>query len=410
MKLYLYIARRYIFSFRSFHFISIITFLSIVGITAGVAALICVMSILNGFRDITESQIVGFDPHFRISTKNSQTIKFNDSLLNSIKDASGAESVYPIIQGRVILSNKKNIQPANLLALDPKKLNYTKGLPKRIVHGTFNLLERNGYHNIVVGISLADKLEATSNDTLQIYTPKHIENAISSLNISGGKSARLSGIFRSNVKDYDLSYIFMNFSVGADLFAIPKNTANFIDLRFPSINAALEAQSKIEKLISPDWKFESWKDLNSDLYKVLQFEQMVSFIVLSLIILISAFNVLASLSMTVFEKRRDVSLIKALGADDKFIRKIFISEGIIIGAISTILGVILGLILCFGQNKFGWFHVDETKFIVASIPVLVKSTDIVIIAATAFILSLLATIYPSRRAASFGLIQGLREE
>ncbi|MFC2129860.1 FtsX-like permease family protein [Bacteroidota bacterium] len=410
MKYPLRIALRYIFTKRSFHFITVISIISIIGIVIGVAALISVMSIFNGFREFTEKQLIGFDPHLRISAKEGAWIYNTDSLMTDLTNINEIKQAVPIIRGRTIAINGNNMQVFSLNAVSYEQLSSVSDIANTTIAGTFYIGEINNLPSIVLGVGVANRISAMPGDTISLISPKLIESSIKTFRMNRPVKAIVTGIFQTNAKDFDNIHAFTTENVGRSLFVPPRNAAFSIDIKLDNINDVENAKAEIIKIIPPELEVFTWYDLHKQLYEIMDFERILAFIVMSLIIIIAVFNVLASLSMTVVEKRQDIGVLKAMGATDNDIQKIFVLQGTIIGFISTLLGIILGLGFCYGQMNYGWFKLDGANFLIASIPVVVNSLDVIIISFVSMLLSILAAIYPAKRAAKTIIINAIHSE
>jgi lipoprotein-releasing system permease protein len=410
MKFEYFIALRYIFAKRSFNFITVITVLSIIGITVGVAALIVVLSIFNGFQNMTKKQFLGFDPHIRIVPKEGNWFDPNE-LTKQIAEIEMTESIVESYNSKAIGFNNNQVQVFELLAVDAEHEDFYQGIKRATIFGKFKLKTDNPrLPGIVVGNVLADKLRVLPGDTLMLLSPRSIERIISGVGLRGTQPALVTGIFNSNIKDYD-----SRFGISSDILAKsilnPKiGFVNSIDLRIKDIKHLDAMKSKISGILPNDLQILTWQDLNPDLFAIMKFERFATFAVLSIIIMLAVFNVLISLSMTVIEKRRDIGVLRSIGASGKAIRNIFVYQGLIIGFVSTVIGTALGLFVSFGQINYKWLKVDSSKFIIDAIPVAVDSTDVWIIAAFSLILSTIATIYPARRASDMDIIGSIRTE
>lgn len=400
MRLPFFIARRYLFTKHSLNFITIISGISIIGIMLGVAALIIVVSIFNGFRALVESYLVGFDPHVRVSAVNSTWIRNADSLRNLIATVPLVKAVSPVLAGKVVGVQKNTLQAFSLQGVKSGEFSTVSGVEKRMVAGKFALVNKNGIPQIVLGIGLADKLRATRGDTISLVAPSAIETAISQSALPPACKVIVSGIFQSNNKDYDSFQGYVALETAQKLFNAPQNAALFIDIRGTSSDDAETIRTSLEKQFQSGFRIETWYDLHHDLYNVMRFERMSAFIVLTLIILVAAFNVFASLTMTVAEKRPDIGILKAIGAKPSLIKRIFFVESLLVGMFGTISGAGLGLFFCWGQMTFGWLSLDTTMYIVPAIPLSLKAEDVVAICVVSLVLSLLAGIYPAKKAAN----------
>jgi len=408
MPLSLKIAIRYVFTFRAFHFITIISFISQVGIIVGVAALICVVSIFNGFREFSEKQLTSFDPHLRIIPTEGVKIENTDSLCNFIKTINDVSGISSTIDGNVIMMIPGQAQAAYLRSFDQKEFERVSNLRNTIVSGKCNISASGTVPKVLLGALLAERLSLMPGDTIQIISPQILDRAIKSYTMTGGVKAVISGLFLSNAPEYDGSSIFGDISLGAKLFTFGKNQSTCIDIKLNSIDNTDNVKSILEQELGTAYTIQTWYDFHKELYNVMKLERLATFIILSLIIVIAVFNILASLVMTVVEKRADIAIFKALGAKDKMIRNIYLFEGSFIGASGTAIGTILGLLLCFGQIKYEWFRLDTSKYLIQSLPVSVYSSDIIIIVAFALVLTIAAALYPAYKAAGNNITNSLR--
>ncbi|HYF04193.1 MAG TPA: ABC transporter permease [Patescibacteria group bacterium] len=409
MSIPFFIARRYIFSRRTLHFISLITTISFLGITVGVAALICVTSIFNGFRGVVESMLIGFDPHIRISAKKGAFLNNPDELLQSIKNMPEVSAASPVLQGRMIALQGNSPQVFNLTAMRQEDVNSVSGVASTVIIGKFNL-GIGDFPAVVLGAGLADRLRALPSDTITLVSPRMIESALASMSRPKGIKVIVSGIFQANAREYDNTVGYTSAQLGQQLLKAGEKDATSIDIRLHSINSVVAVQKSLQTSLPQNIIVETWYDLHKELYDVMQLERLASFVVLSLVIVVAVFNVLASLSMTVFEKRADIAMLKSMGASDNFIQRIYLLEGLSIGILGTLAGVVLGLALCFGQIHFGWIKLDTSKYILAALPLSVHFSDVIAVIIVTLLLSFLATIFPSKRAAQTQIAAALRRE
>lgn len=409
MPLSLRFALRYMrTSRRSVNFITIISGISLLGIAVGVAALICVMSIFNGFRDLLQSMLIGFDPHIRITaTADPKTHQIDTSLLTLLRSKQEVEAASVILQGRIIMIKGANSQVFMLNSVNHTEIDRVSGVKASVNFGVFDVSKKNNFYHVVLGTGVADKLRAMPGDTLTLLSPIEIEQAASGFYKPNGITAIVSGIFQSNAKEYDQFYTYGSQELGKKLFS---SRSYFIDVRLHSLDKVQDFAKDIAASLPANTHIETWFDLHKELYGVMQFERIVSFSIISIIVLVAVFNILASLTMTVVQKRHDIALLKAIGATDKLVRNIFLTEGILIGVIAVGGGVILGLGLCYGQQQYGWFGLDRSKFIISAIPVSIYTGDVVMVCIVALLLCFGATIYPARRAARMAISQSLREQ
>jgi lipoprotein-releasing system permease protein len=419
-RLSLFIALRYLLSKHSLNFISVITTISICGITIGVAALIVVMSLFNGFQALIERFLIGFDPHIRITAvvadgTSSLPVWLNatDSLETRIKQALKPltpQSVYvaPVASGKVIcvsasgstgVNTATTLKAFQLVGMEESSIDRISGVAQTLVVGQFALeSDTPSVVNLVMGASLADNLRITCGDTVQLLAPAAIEAAITQGTPPRPVRALVVGIFQSNNKEYDAAQSYTSLASARRLLRMPAGTSQSVDIRLPSSAQSVEAQRILQGVLPATMRVETWFDLHRDLYTVMRFERLAAFCVLFIIVLVAVFNIFASLSMSVSEKRAEIGMLKAMGAPPHLIVRIFFGQSLIIGVIGTLLGVVLGVGLCWAQMRFGFFALDSNRYVIQILPLLVEWRDVVLISVVSIALSLLAGWVPARKA------------
>ena len=393
-----FIALRYIFSLKKLSFISFITFLSYLGITTGIAALICVSSIFNGFRDLVQDMLLSIDPHIRISQSHGN-LKLSDTLIHFTKKVDNVLKVISCNTGKIII-HKNNI-------LQPAVLSSQSELPTKLSIENVVLFTHSTKNNIFIGSALADKLQVMKGDTINISSLAMIDAVSSGLFQSTGIPVIIAGVFQvSGGMDYDKYLCFSSESLGATLFG--SRTTN-IDI----IASETKFTEKIKSLIIQNPLFSSliikdWNELHKELYATMEYERTASFIVISLVACVAAFNILVSLWMTVHTKRKDIGMLLSMGLTTNQIKHIFLFKGMIIGIAGTVSGTLIGLLLCKGQQLYGWIPIANS--IVKSLPVSIHSIDIIMSCLLTLGLAFIATIYPSSIAAKTSITESLRYE
>jgi lipoprotein-releasing system permease protein len=409
MKLPLRIALRYLFSVRKFHFITFITIISITGIVIGVAALIIVMSIFNGFGKFTEQQLIGVDPHIRVIPKNGPWLANYKQILKDLESYKEIKAFAPVVKGRMIITAEDNMKVVRLFGYDADNFSTVSGIDKSVINGSFEIDDTPIGKSIVLGSGLAYALKVNVESAVRIMPFKDIEASILSMSRRPGMQMFVTGIFSTNNPEYDDSYGITSIQNAVQLLKIPEDVISGIDIRLFDIHNAEELQNRLQKKY-PGFSILTWYDLHRELYTILKLERLAVFVVLSLIIIIAVFNILASLSMTVVEKRPDIGVLKALGASDGFIKKTYLYLGSIIGLISTGIGTAIGLAFCFGQIHYHWIKLNSAQYLIKSLPLTIVWTDVLLVILVSLGFSFLATIYPAKRAASVPVIEAIREE
>lgn len=376
----------------------------------GTAALIIVLSIFNGFQKLTEENILGFDPNISIYPKSGAWIENADSVVKLIKQNFPDLKIAPVSNVRVAALNGSNMQLFNMLCISTQDRYYFSDLIQSTVFGNFSLEDTGKTPTIVLGSGISDRLSTLPSDTLNLVSPKLLEQyAISPLGAQK-VSAVVSGIFHSKIKENNDKYAFAPPKLAAMLTTIPNGAASTIDIRLDKFGGSEDLALRLAVIIGNKYEIKTWQDLNADLYQVMKFERMSVFAVLSIIVILAVFNVLASLSMTVIEKETDIASLMSMGLSRKGVRQIFIWEGIIIGVISTFGGLTIGLGLCFAQIQYEFVKVSSSNYIINYIPVAVKLSDVLIVGIFSLALAVAATLYPASRASATEISRALRNE
>jgi lipoprotein-releasing system permease protein len=217
------------------------------------------------------------------------------------------------------------------------------------------------------------------------------------------------GIYDSNNKDYDAHYAYVSLATARTLFDMG-DAVSGVEMRLHSIGDADGVKEDLQRALGPSYRVSTWYDLHKDLYSVMKVERWTAYIILCLIVGVATFNVLGSLTMGVIEKRRDIGILKALGATSSSIMKVFMFEGVLVGTIGTLLGTGIGLLVCYLQIHYQLFPLDPTVYIIPAIPVEVRWSDFVAVAVASMLLSILASLYPARKAAGLLPVQAIRWE
>jgi len=362
------------------------------------------MSIFNGFREIAKNQIIGFDPHLRI-VEGKNLIEDQGKIIEKTRALAEVQSVYPVIQGRLVAYKGQSMQVFQLYAVPEEYKSQIPGLKSSIIFGQpFN--KNNSDKDIIVGASMGNSLGLLPGDTVQLVTPAMLRNTLTMYLPYSPVRSRVSGVYQSN-QVFD-SYAYCSYELGEKLFPGKISSSRFLDIRLKNSDDVDKVRRSILQFLPKGTKIESWEEINKELYKVLNFERLSTFTILSLIIVIAVFNILASLSMTVVEKKSNIALMKAIGARDSHIRKIFMYQGIIVGIFGTLIGLIAGLAICYGQIEYSWFKLDTAKYIVSSIPVRIDPAGVGLVCLISTAMSFLATLWPSFSAARSTVTSSLR--
>lgn len=404
-----FVAKKYVRSKNRSSFISIISAVSTLGVSIGVAALIVVISVFNGFGEIVHEMLQGFDPHVQVRYEKSNISELNISE-DELND-SRTKIIYSsnFIDGKAILVTNRSYEIINLKGLESDAQQKNNAINKILVAGEAQLTEKN---QIILGSQMAIKLRKFIGDTVLVTSFRKIERALTGINpIPEINPYVVKGIFQSNNKDYDYNSAFTSLASAQEVFASPGRISG-IDFWLDDINNSDNLKKIIETKFKNNGNIQvnTWYDLHRNLYDVMQIEKWAAYFLLGLIIAVSTFNILSSLSMSVIEKKKDIAVLQTLGANRSQIKKIFFLEGILIAIVGTLTGTVIGLLVCYLQVEFNFYPLDPQKFIIDAMPVKIFTGDVVLISVIAFFLTSLASIYPAKKAASQSIIESIKWE
>jgi lipoprotein-releasing system permease protein len=409
MKTEFFIAKRYLFSKRNINFITVISAISVIGVTVGVAAMIIVLSVFNGFAKKVTGILIGFDPHVRIEPRNSSKIENYENILQSI-NALGIDDAAAFTINKGMLATADVNKVLFIKGVDENKIEKVSGIKKFTNFGKFDLRDDGNFGSIIIGFALANQLKVFIGDTITIISPVGIEYSLTQFVEPLTKKFLVKGIYDSDNRDYDLKYAYISIENAQYLFKLG-NTVSGIELRSNDIKNAESIKNSLVANLDPlKYEILTWYDLHNDFYSILKIERWVAFIILSLIIAVASFNILGSLTMTVIEKKRDIGILKAMGASDKMITRIFMLEGLAVGIIGAVSGSILGLLITLMQMYFKIYKLDTSVYKMEALPVELRLTDFIFIPFAALFLCYIASLYPSIRASRQKPVESIRWE
>ena len=410
MNLETFIAKRYLISKHKINFITIISFISIVGVTIGVAALIVVLSVFNGFGSLVTKYMMNFEPHIRaqvISEKGEKNIQQLSTLLSELRESEGFT---PFVNGKVLAYNKGLTKVVNLKGINKEMADNVYNFSSSILYGNDEIASTKPVPKVIIGIQLADKMQAVTGDTLTLISPLGIEKAITQLSMPLTKKVVITGIYSSNNNDYDAGYIITDLEFAKFLLGY-KNSPQGFEIRLKDSDDAFAVKNFLqENLSEADFSVKTWFDFHQELYSVMNIERWTAYLILMLIIAVATFNILGSLSMSVIEKRRDIGILSAMGISEKSILKIFMFEGILIGIIGTLLGVLLGYFICYLQIEYNIYPLNPAQYKVDSLPLELRLSDFFFVSGASLLLTFFAALYPAKRAAKVNPLEAIKWE
>jgi len=404
-----FIAQRYLGSKRQMRFINIITYVSVVGITVGVAALLVVLSVFNGFNSVVTNVLVGFDPHVKITPARGKSVSLSDSLIQTLEREKRIVAWSPFIASKALLMTPQVNRVVFVKGVVDSMVGSVSGVRDRIVLGDLVFHDTQGSDGIVLGMGLADRMSATVGSELTLVSPVGVDAMLLQFGQPLMKKCTVEGIYDSYNKDYDTHYAFISLEAAQKLFDY-RNEVSGVELRLRNINDAEIVKSTLQSELGSNYTISTWYDLHRDLYSVMKIERWVAYLILCLIVGVATFNVLGSLTMGVIEKRRDIGILKSLGATKRSIMRVFMFEGLLVGTIGTFLGLFIGFVVCYLQITYQLFPLDPTVYIIPSIPVEIRWTDFLAVSGASMLLSTIASLYPAIRAAKLQPVEAIRWE
>lgn len=392
MNLPFFIAKRYLISKKSHNAINIISGISIAGICIGTMALVIVLSAFNGLSDLVQTLYHSFDADIQITAQQGKTFDPNTSQFQELKKVKGLAFYTEIVEGNALLklNEKQTIATIKGVSDDFVKMN---GFDTLVFDGSYTV-DKN---NIVLGRGLSFVLDANVNSLvapISVYAPKRGD--VSSINPEVGLNELKvypAGLFAIN-DEFDNKYVLMNIQNARVLFDYTTEVTA-IELSIDKTADKLEVQKNIQSVLGHAFYVKNREQQNALLYKTLKSEKVWTFIILVFILIIATFNVIGSLTMLIIEKKKDIATLHNMGADKFLIRKIFLIEGILITLVGLVLGLVLGVSICWLQTTFSIVEFSE-GYVVSTYPIQIRILDILSISAVVMLIGFVAAWYPVR--------------
>ena len=407
------VAKRYLRAKRKEGFISVITGFAFTGIALGVATLIIVMSVMNGFRHELLSRILGINGHIGIMSPLGYPFNNYKEAVKDLAEIEHVTLVIPMIENQLLVSAGKSAEGAMVRGIEAQDI-----LKKPILKEAFKKVNMEDFKgdNVVMGIRLATKMGVVPGDKITLISPNGKVTAFGT--VPRMKSYQVIGTFEAGMYEYDSNFIFMPLETAQTYFGL-KGAVTHIDVTIDDESLLAPVRRGIERSVSGDGAYVyDWKQTNAAFFNAIDVERNVMFIILTLIILVAAFNIITGLIMLVKDKGRDVAVLRTMGATKGMIMRIFFMDGAFIGVVGTALGLVLGLLFCHNieairqglQALMGRDLFSAEIYFLSKLPAKVDNMEVLTVVVISLLLSFLATLYPAYRAAKMDPVEALRYE
>ena len=405
----LFISLRYLRARRKQVFVSVITFISIIGILLGVATLIIVLAVMNGFETDLRDKILGVNAHVVI-VEHGKALNNQEEVAAAVKELEGVQEVAPFIYGQAMLKGDSQAMGVVVKGIDTQKASQILSFGQMQPDA-----DESELPSIILGKELAKTLSLRLHDSVSMISPMGVPSPMGL--VPRMKKFRVAGIFDSGFYEYDSTLVFLSLR-DAQMFFNMGDLVSGVELNLRDIYRAEQVATDIRSVLGPYYWVRTWMEMNKNLFSALTLQKRVMAIILSLIVLVAAFNIITTLIMVVMEKNKDIAILKSMGATSQGIMKIFIFQGMTIGVIGTSLGCAVGLALAlnlprissFIEELWGIKFLPEDVYYLTELPSRVNYGDVCLIVVGTLLICFLSTLYPSWRASKLDPAETLRYE
>jgi lipoprotein-releasing system permease protein len=404
-----FIAKRYLRSKRKTKFVSVITLISIGGILIGVTALDFILSMMNGFEKEVRSRIVGTTAHVSVFSTYEEGIDNYQELLPAVMETKHVVEVAPYIYYKAAIASKSGSDGIVVRGIDPERETRVTDLKRNLSVGTLELdPKEEELPGILLGATLAERLNLELGDDVVLFSLKE-GSLTSGWSQPKASKLKLAGIFETGMYEYDASLAYISLSTSQKLFNLGERVTG-LHVKLDDLYQAGKVAQELEDKLGYHYYALDWMHMHKNLFSWMALEKYAMFIVLSLIVAVAAFNIISTLIMVVIEKRKDIGILKSMGSTNTSIMKIFMFEGLVVGAVGVVSGTVFGYILCWIQRSFNIISLPAEIYFISSLPVDMRPQDFILVASAAMLLTFLATVYPARRAAQLSPVDAIRYE
>jgi lipoprotein-releasing system permease protein len=401
----LFVAIRYLLARRKQAFISLISLISVIGVSVGVMALLIALALMTGLQGELRDRLVGSAAHVYVFKAGGfDNMDEEIARLRALPRVTGAA---PVMLGLgMAQAGEKNL-PITMKGVVPRLEAEVTEIRTKLQAGSLDALEPHQpgkMPGILLGRTLAENLGVYVGDSMEVLIP---EGRLTPFGVIPQQRVfKVAGIFNLGLYEYDAAYGFIHLSEAERMFG--KSTSTFIELRVDDLYAAPEVAEMVPRQLGPEYQAQDWADMNKSLFSALRLEKMAISVTIGLIVMVAALNIVASLILLVMEKSRDIAILKTMGSSAASIRRIFMLQGLVIGVVGTAAGAVAGTILIRVLDRFKLISVPIDVYQISHVPFRLDAGDALIVIAGAVLICFVATIYPSRQASKLDPAQALR--
>jgi lipoprotein-releasing system permease protein len=405
-----FIAWRYLRAKRKTRFISIITFISVAGVAVGVMALVVVLAVMNGFEGEIHSRIMGINAHVILLRYGDEPLRNYDELERAVEQVPEVVAAAPFTYTKAVLQGRDGSDGIIVRGIDLEQEARVTDILKNIDPPITSLATRPGeLPGAIIGDELAKRLRVAVGDTVAVSSPFDYV-----LTVMGPMPAvarfKVKSLFSSGMYEYDQSLVYIDLPAAQSLFGLGDGVVGVAIKIVDPYKAPEVAQKVVSAAGGFPYRANNWIELNRNLFKWMKTEKKVMFWILSLIVMVAAFNIASTLIMVVMEKTRDIGIMKSMGATPGSILRIFVFEGLVIGALGTTVGTIAGYFLAMLLDRYQFVSLPGDVYPIETLPVDMQGLDFAIVAAAAMAISFLAAIYPAWSASRLEPVEAIRRE
>lgn len=391
------IARRYLFSKKSHNAINIISGISASGVAIGTMALVCVLSVFNGFESLISNMFSAFDPDLKITLTHGKTFDINSPEFSKLHKLKSVAYFTEVVEENALLRFKSKQMPATIKGVSKEFEKMTR-IDSIMFDGSFILYD-GAFQRAVPGVGVASILGLGAHfiDPLYIYAPKRTSkiNLLRPENSFNQMGPFVSGIFSVKQLQYDDHYVLVSIGLARELFEYQKSTVSAVELKLANGVDQDKIQKQIQTLLGDRFQVKNRYEQQESFFKIMKIEKWITYLILCFILLIASFNIIGSLSMLIIDKKTDIDTLRNLGANNNLIKRIFLFEGWLISGVGALVGIGLGATLCLLQEHFGLLRLGA-GYVVDAYPVVTNIWDILLVFMTVLCMGFLAAYYPVR--------------